>query len=397
MGNIFGRRTALLGAGAMLIGGAEQSRTAQWLTAWDSHDIHRTATPGDTAGADWLTNEARALGATVTIETFPLARYDPLIAFVELEGTRYPGVAMFDAPDTPDGRIHALATMIGSGEGHVALGEYSPLAVYSPEFTRMRRDSKALVLVIVTKGGAPGLALLNAEAFTAPYGPSVLQVPSETGDILLPAVARGAAMRVAIRSTRTRVEARNVVVTLKGRNPSRPPLVVMTPRSSWWVSTAERGGGLVCWLEALRATLATPPACDVVFTANSGHELGHIGLDAFIAHRPGWIERATWVHFGANIGAAGGTLSVVSGTASLRTQTSDALSAAGQPHTPAPSATVPNGETRDIHRAGGRYITFVGSSKLFHLPQDRLPTSVDQPALTRIAATAAHLVTDLAS
>jgi Major Facilitator Superfamily len=55
-----------------------------------------------------------------------------------------------------------------------------------------------------------------------------------------------------------------------------------------WPRTAERGGGLVCWLESLRALIAAPPACEVIFTANSGHELGHLGLDDFMAHRPGW-------------------------------------------------------------------------------------------------------------
>jgi len=53
----------------------------------------------------------------------------------------------------------------------------------------------------------------------------------------------------------------------------------MTPHSSWWRSTAERGGGLVCWLESLCALIAAPRACNVIFTANSGHELGHLGLD----------------------------------------------------------------------------------------------------------------------
>jgi len=99
--------------------------------------------------------------------------------------------------------------------------------------------------------------------------------------------------------------------------------VVMTPRSSWWQSTAERGGGLVCWLESLRALIAAPPACNVIFTANSGHELGHLGLDDFMVRRPGW-ERpiseggATWIHFGANIGAADGELSLQSASDDLR-------------------------------------------------------------------------------
>ena len=373
------------------------ARAAAWLAAWDGQGEHRTATPGDQAGAEWLAGEARALGATVAIETFPLDRLDPVAAFVELEGTRYPGVAMFDAPDTADGRIHALATMLGQGEGHVALGETSPLAVYAPEFVRMRRESPHKAIVLATKGGAPGLALLNAEYFTAPFGPAILQVSSEYRDVLVTAVGRGAALRVVTRSTRTRAEARNVVVAIKGRDPTLTPLVVMTPRSSWWVSTSERGGGLVCWLEALRALLAATPARDVILTANSGHELGHIGLDAFLERRPGWMEKATWMHFGANIGAAGGRLSVVSGHDDLRQQMAAALSAAGQDHAMAPGTTVPNGETRDIHRAGGRYITLVGGNPLFHLPQDRLPHAVDQAAVVRAAQATARIVAALTS
>jgi hypothetical protein len=97
----------------------------------------------------------------------------------------------------------------------------------------------------------------------------------------------------------------------------------MTSRSSWWQSTAEGSGGLVCWLESLRALIAAAPGCDVVFIANSGHELGHLGLDDFTARRPGWEcpmseGGTTWIHFGADIGAAGGELLVQSANDDLR-------------------------------------------------------------------------------
>ena len=73
-----------------------------------------------------------------------------------------------------------------------------------------------------------------------------------------------------------------------------------------------------------------------------------------------------------------------------------ALTQAGQPpDVLAPGTQVPSGETRDIHRAGGRYVTLVGSNKLFHLPQDRWPHAVDTPTIARIAAGAASLVTAL--
>ena len=75
----------------------------------------------------------------------------------------------------------------------------------------------------------------------------------------------------------------------------------------------------------------------------------------------------------------------------------EALTAFGRPpDTMAPVDQVPNGETRDIHRAGGRYVTLVGSNRLFHLPQDRWPAAVDVPMIERIAAGAAAMVRALA-
>jgi hypothetical protein len=188
----------------------------------------------------------------------------------------------------------------------------------------------------------------------------------------------------------------NTVLTVPGRNRDASPFIVMTPRSSWWQSTAERSGGIVCWLESLRALIAEPPAFDVVFTANTGHELGHLGLDEFVASRPGWEQGATWVHFGANLGAAGGTLSVMSASDDLRALAQAELTATGQPpDTIAPKTTVPSGETRDIRRAGGRYLTLVGTNKLFHLPQDRWPHAVDVAAIARIAMASARMVVAL--
>src|SRR5712691_1175736 len=187
----------------------------------------------------------------------------------------------------------------------------------------------------------------------------------------------------------------NVVATLLKSGAAGSPLVVMTPRSSWWQSTAERGGGLVAWLESLPALVVAPPARPVVFTANSGHELGHLGLDDFLARRPGWEGPASWVHWGANLGAAGGTLALVSPDDDLRELAAAELTRAGQPHTAAPKTLVPSGETRDIHRKGGRYLTLVGNNPLFHLPQDRWPEAVDLDAVTRIGA-AARIVVSLA-
>jgi hypothetical protein len=374
---------------------AAEARVASWLRAWDSQSIHRTATPGDEAGATWLAREAAAMGGAVTSELFPLERIDPLAAYVECDGIRIEGEALLDGPDTVATGVVGLATN-ATGEGPLGVMELPPSAVYGQEYQRMRRESRHRAQVIVTTGGASGLALFNAEGFRAPFGPPTIQVSSVERDRVFGALARKAQFRVVIQAKRTPTQGRNVVVTIAGRDRSRPAVVVMTPRSSWWQSTSERGGGLVCWLETLRALNAHPPACDVIFTANTGHELGHIGLDDFVARRPGWETKATWIHYGANIGAAGSKLLIMSAHDDLRALAVQHLTRAGQkPDLIADQTTIPTGETKDIHKAGGRYLTLVGppsTSPLFHLPQDRWPHAVDVPAIARVAEGMANAV-----
>ena len=78
------------------------TRATTWLQAWDAQGMHRTATAGDNAGADWLAREAAALcatatlGATVAIETLPLRRIDPVACWIESAGDRIEGVPVFE-------------------------------------------------------------------------------------------------------------------------------------------------------------------------------------------------------------------------------------------------------------------------------------------------------------
>ena len=371
-----------------------EARAAAWLRAWDVQDVHRTGSEGDAAGAEWLAGEAKALGAEVAIEEFALDRLDPIAAYLELGGERIAGVPVFDAPATG---IDGIEGRLGS---EIAVVELSPRAVYSGEFEMLRRAEGYRALVVVCAGEAPGLGLINAERFTAPYGQPALHVSSEVRERVLAVARDGTTARLVAHSRRSRAQAVNIGAVLKGRDSAKSPLVVMTPRSSWWQSTAERGGGLVCWLETLRALIGMPLERDVVFTANSGHELDHLGLDDFVARRPGWDQPggADWVHYGANLGAAGSRLSLVSSADDLRALGLAELTRAGQPPDDMPPKThVPSGETRDIHRAGGRYLTLVGTNPLFHLPQDRLPHAVDVPAIARIASASAQMVLALSN
>ena len=373
-----------------------QARATTWLKAWDSQGTHRTATAGDLAGAEWLGQEAIALGAEVWVEEFALDRLDLVSCFVEFGVRQLAAVPVFDTPGTEDVGIAGRLGPIG-GDAEIGVAELSPRAVYSGEFERMRRASRHRAIVVVCAGDRPGMGLLNAEQFRDPYGPPAVHVSSTDRPRVFESMAQRRPARLVSVSKHTAAKARNIVATMRGADRDRPPLVVMTPRSSWWQSTAERGGGIVCWLESLRALAAAPSAGDVMFTANSGHELGHLGLDDFVARRPGWDRPpaqggATWIHYGANLGAIGGQLSVVSPNDDLRELAQTELALCGRPpDSLAPKSLVPSGETRDIHRAGGRYLTLVGTNPFFHLPQDRWPHAVDAEAVARIAAAAARV------
>lgn len=358
-----------------------EARASAWLRTWDMGGVHRTGTPSDHASAVWLAQEARELGADVVLETWPLRRIDPVACRIAGEGFEIDAIPVFDAPPTGPRGI----------DGQIDVVRLSPWSVYSPEYRDLRRTRPHDALVIQCTGQEPGLGLLNAEHFNAPYGRPAVHISE---------APPGPVTRLINDYRRTEAQAHNVVVTIPGRDRTRTPVVVMTPRSSWWQSTSERGGGLVCWLETLRALLGSSPACDVIMTANSGHELGHLGLEAFLARRPGLAEKnaALWVHYGANIGATRGALSIQSADEPLREAMRQALTAAGQaPDAMAPVTQIPNGETRDIHRAGGRYVTLVGTNPLFHLPQDRWPHAVNVPVIARVAAGAASMVRALTS
>ena len=115
------------------------ARAVAWLQAWDSQGIHRTATAGDQAGADWLIEEAASLGAAPEVEKFALNRLDPIDVYLELDGARIPGVPVFDAPVTGSDGVAGIVGPVGA-QTSIAVAELSPRDIY----TRTTRSCAAL-------------------------------------------------------------------------------------------------------------------------------------------------------------------------------------------------------------------------------------------------------------
>ena len=379
--------------------GDTPQRVSRWIEAYDRQGIHRTGTVGDSHSAGWLAGEARKFGVQPALESFALNRVDPLDCFVELAAKRIEGVPLFDSAFTDAAGVRGKLGGFGS-EAEIGLIELPPNAEYGPDYETMRRNRKHKALIIITKGATPGLSLINGAYFQHPFGIPALQVSSEHGEWLKQQAQQSASTRLIAQAKRTKTKAYNVTATIHGTHPKLAPLVVMTPRSGWWHSTSERGGGLVCWLEVMRTLMANKPVRTALFVASSGHELGHLGLDSFIARRPELILHAhVWIHFGANIGAIGALNRLQALDDELETIAADAMTKAEITiNDKARRGLAPFGEAGNIHRGGGRYISLLcPGNPVFHHSADRWPAAVDAASVARYAAAFADVALRLTS
>ena len=376
-----------------------QQRIGAVIRAYETQGFHRTGTDVDRTSGDWLANEVRRIDLAPMLEEFALSRVDPVVATIAVNDRRIDGLPLFDGTFTsPAGIAGTLGSL--DSDAPIGLAEIAPNGAEAGAVGEARRQNRHQAIVVITRGARPGFCPSNADGFLAPFGPPVLQVSSEEGAFLADCARQGAKAVLTAHAKRTQSRAFNVTAVVSGADKSAAPLVVMTPRSGWWSCASERGGGLACWLEIMRAVRAAKPVRDVLFVASSGHELGHLGLDAFIEHRPGLVPGAkAWIHLGANIGAAQGPGNILQTSGEeMESLMAGAMSKAGlaidRRH---PRGIEPLGEARNIHRGGGRFVSIIGKNDLFHSPADEGPDVVDLKTIERFAGAFAAVATSLAA
>ena len=361
-------------------------RIAADIRAWDGIGEHRTGTAGDRETAAWLFDSFRRANVGAGRSEFKLRRWRPRECAVAVDGKAVAGVPLFDGGTAAGRTISARLAMLPCadecvGVGVVGAGESAvPLA-------RAHGNHPALVAITKSRGRVPGLALQNADRFATPFGPPVLQVGSAHETWLRAAAAQGKTADVVVDVDFEHAKGVNVEARINGQDPSLPPLVTITPKSSWWTSTAERGGGVALLLALMRRCVAEQPRRGVVFVATSGHELGHLGLEHFLRDNAKLAAGAhAWIHLGANFAAAGSRLRLQASDDALFATARQALVDAGRPPADAtPVGERPGGEARNIHDLGGRYVSFLGTNAWFHQADDRWPETVNVAQTARAA------------
>jgi hypothetical protein len=356
----------------------DRQQIAADLRCWDQLDDHRTGSAGERATDEWLAAQIANTGLQADIASFSITRRVPGAGRVTLDDKQTNGLVCLDGPLHDQVPIQGVAGCLGS-DAAIGVGRFAPGG--SPQLEKARRSGGHQVIVAISAAEhiVPGLAVQNAEGYRQPYGPPVLQVPSQEAGWLSAAAESSAILSVQAELTSAPATIANVQTTIGGSNPQLAPLIIMTPKSAWWTCTAERGGGICAWLACLRYFAVHQPARDVVFTANTGHELSHLGLDEFTRQNPQWPAAAhAWLHLGANFASREGhVLWQASDQAWLDRGARGLAQILPQAPRLTPLGARPFGEARNIFDAGGRYVSLLGDNRWFHHPDDRLDVSVD--------------------
>jgi len=381
---------------------ALEARLSRWIQVYDSQGNHRTGTEGDVAAAQWLGAELSRMGVPGSMEAYEFNRVDPIAGYVKIAERRIDGLPAFDAAFTGAEGIRGRLGPLGS-DAEIGLAETRPFVLLEPRGEQrgevaQARQSNHKAIVLVTQGSRPGLFLLNALAFEKPASLPILQVSSADADWLKQQAGARAPATLVAQVARATTRTHNVVAAIAGSRPELAPIVVSTPFSGWWQCAGERGGGIACWLETIRAVAASRPVRPCLFVALNGHEIGNLGLLDYLKRRDGILKQAhRWIHFGANIGVPHQPNLVHAADAEIEQWAASNLKLWGLPMNAAPRGDLPRGEGLLLHRGGARYVTLTCGTTLFHNAADRWPEEVDVEALARYALAFSGAIRDLAS
>jgi hypothetical protein len=365
-----------------------EQRLALLVQEYDRQGNHRTGTRGDLLSAQWLSTQMQGWRVAASLEPFAFPRVDVANAYLQQRDRRLDGVPLYDAAFTDAFGVVGRLGPPGAGT------EVAVVASGTPEWPTLRRTTKAGAIVLISKGARPGLALQDAPDYGAPFGPPVLQVNSDDAAWLREQVEKQADVRVVVEAKREPAQAFNVFGRIRGRDPAATPLVVSASRSGWWRAVSERGGGLACLLEAVRAVSAIRPLRDCVFVAVTGSELADVGLAALLDRHPELRAASAWVHLGPNLGAATRGPLVAQGT-------DDELVAAAREAAAAAGVEVearPGNAALSWAPANGRLVSLLTTGNTYaRLASDRWPDALSLPALAAQSTAVVGLVRGLAA
>lgn len=351
---------------------------------YDSFGEHRLGSPGAEAVLDWIAGDLEGAGLVVSQQSFRVGRqYGFDTGRLTVDGFRIPVVPQWWPP--LERAFVQQAGRIGSGPGDFRFLElpYDQGAYLSgtqrEAIAAAAADASAVLLCIRHPSGE--IFTYNVAQHDASWPVPVVLVPPTCLSRLQP--GRDAVLTM-YGMWQHDVPARNIIARTLPRHGRC--IVVSTPVTSWFTSTGERAPGIACFLALARQTMARWPRHDFVFVATSGHEIGHGGMEQFLAREAPPPDVTTlWLHLGASLAChacewTGDAWRASPGSGALPrvALASDVMTGLVTRHLgpgagsvrAGPAAAI--GELREVDHAGyPRFAGMIGQNPLFHTPADR--------------------------
>lgn len=278
------------------------------LTQHAAFGPKNSASPGDTANANWIATRLRTAGYRVDESSFDAPYFTSRTARLTAGSTSVTVLPQLPVTTTPAAGITAplalVTDAVGNVKGRIAVvvlpfGRHAALFANRGIGQTVKRtaDAGASAIVIVTTGPS-GLAVgLNVPETGFVPVPMALLAPRDAEPIVQAAKA-GANATLVLDGDATHRPCRNIVARLERGDRW---LAISTPRSGWSHCVAERGTGTAVFLEMAAWATTRFPKHSLFLMNTGGHEFMFAGSHRVLPLAPPPEKTDVWTHIGASL------------------------------------------------------------------------------------------------
>lgn len=283
------------------------------VIAYYNRGEHRTASEVDLRTSQWLAEQLRAAGLKATFQSFELRQFlihQTRLALGDRNIRAFPlWFPHATGPKTIDATLAVFdkGAETRSSQGAIALVKFpfdARAAVVNgsghAEIISGAAKAGASAVIAITEGPTKEIIALNSPAGVEPWPIPVVLVGPRDEAGLMAAARSGAKVSLLLEGEDDRAaKAKNVIATMER---GKDWIVVSTPQSGWFRCAGERGPGIALFLGLARWASRRPSGASFLFVSTSGHELGGVGMKAFLKELAPPPERVLcWLHLGAGI------------------------------------------------------------------------------------------------
>ena len=349
---------------------------SQYFIDWDRLSNHQTFSEDTKKTSEWIISFVKKYADTYELYSYEAIETKILKNDVLINNINIPNEVL---TDSRFGK-YFIDSYVGSESDKVPIFFNDAYVGYGSgvDFLEARDSKKYKAIIRINNSEIGGLTYINAFNYEKPSPVLALQVSSKYAEFFKSSLNKKIIIDVEIQKNNS--NAQNIYATIIGKDPSLKPITIITPFTGWSYTVSERGGGVAAWLEILKHFHKERPLRTIIFSANSGHELNHLGNKAFISKFPKASQSKIWFHLGANWSAKTATSMIqTSSKEILVTAKNIKKSYEFEAHF-SDYNKKPIGEAKEIYKLKNDYISildFQRSNAYFHNDLDRWPDSVD--------------------